>query len=60
MFENFFSLNTYYFLIDNASEVSFERYKPQFKYTEKLDAKKLPNSIKTTRPNALPNELVNF
>ncbi|CAF0878303.1 unnamed protein product [Brachionus calyciflorus] len=35
----------------------FERYQPQFKFVNKLDPKKLPNSIKTTRPNAVPNEL---
>ncbi len=37
---------------------NFERYHPKFKYAEKMDANKLPNSIKTTRSNALPNTKV--
>ncbi len=40
------------------STQSFERYQPKFKHLEKLDSKKLPHSIKTTRSNALPNTQV--
>ena len=40
------------------STQSFERYQPKFKHVDKLDAKRLPNSIKTTRSNAFPNTQV--
>lgn len=41
----------------NNGSGRFQRYQPQFKFTDKLDPTKLPNSIKTTRPNAVPNSL---
>jgi len=49
-----------FFFIENLvqSIQNFERYHPKFKYAEKMDANKLPNSIKTTRSNALPNTKV--
>lgn len=36
----------------------YERYQPKFKHMDKLNPKKLPNSIKTNRSNALPNSRV--
>ena len=41
----------------HTGSIPYERYQPQFKFINKLDPKKLPNSIKTTRPNAIPNSL---
>lgn len=41
-----------------ASIQNFERYQPKFKHMDKLNPKKLPNSIKTNRSNALQNTQV--
>ncbi|RNA34735.1 sperm-associated antigen 17, partial [Brachionus plicatilis] len=41
----------------NNGSAPYQRYQPQFKFIDKLDAKKLPSSIKTARPNAVPNSL---
>jgi hypothetical protein len=42
----------------NQNKSTIRRYKAQFKHTDRLDQSKLPNSIKTTRENAIPNSLV--
>ncbi len=40
---------------DLLSNFKFERYEPNFKHQDNLPSNKLPTSIKTSRPNAVPN-----
>ena len=41
-----------------SQQFNFERYQPKFKHLDKITSNKLPNSLKTTRINAVPNATV--